>query len=251
MPILSSSSDRLLQTLQLVAASPQPLSAKDMAQQLALPPSTLYRQLTHLSQWGLLQAGADGAYHAGPLGLQLAMGFQRHNTLAAQARPEMQRLARLSNETVALMVATRQQVICIEMMESQQALRCAFAAGRASRWRAARRRWPCWPSCRPRTARPPWTACCRHRNTRPCARPWPRYAARATPPATAPSMPASGASAPLAAGAAQTAGRLDLDGAFRPRPTPRPAGRANPPGRAQYQRLPGLRLSGPEPKDQA
>ncbi|MCD5363523.1 IclR family transcriptional regulator [Chromobacterium aquaticum] len=130
MPILSSSSDRLLQTLQLVAASPQPLSAKDMAQQLALPPSTLYRQLTHLSQWGLLQAGADGAYHAGPLGLQLAMGFQRHNTLAAQARPEMQRLARLSNETVALMVATRQQVICIEMMESQQALRCAFAAGK-------------------------------------------------------------------------------------------------------------------------
>ena len=127
----NSSSDRLLHTLQQIASSSVPLAARDLSVALDLPQSTLYRHLHCLTHWGLVQpVGNSGRYSAGPMGLQLAMSFQQHDTLAVQALPELQRLARSSNETAALMVATGQQVICIAMIESQQALRCSFSPGK-------------------------------------------------------------------------------------------------------------------------
>ena len=126
-----SSSDRLLQTLQLIACAREPVSARELAQQLDFPLSSLYRHLLCLSHWGLVQSvGSSGNYCVGPMGLQLAMNFQQNDTLAIQAMPELQRLARASNETTALMVATRQQVICVAMIESQQALCCSFSPGK-------------------------------------------------------------------------------------------------------------------------
>ena len=149
----NSSSDRLLHTLQQIASSSVPLAARDLSVALDFPQSTLYRHLHCLTHWGLVQpVGNSGRYSAGPMGLQLAMSFQQHDTLAVQALPELQRLARSSNETAALMVATGQQVICIAMIESQQALRCSFSPSKRSlrlmRWCLQLSNPPCRPACR-------------------------------------------------------------------------------------------------------
>jgi len=123
--------DRALQILQQVAMADAPQSAREISQALAIPLSSVYRHLATLQRWGLLsEAGHDGRYSAGALSLQLALRYQYDASLVALARPQLQRLARLSNETVALMVPTHYQAICIDMIESQQALRCAFATGK-------------------------------------------------------------------------------------------------------------------------
>ena len=129
---LSASSDRLLQLMQLVASAQKPISVNELADASGLPLSTLYRHLHCLSQWGAIQAtGESGHYCSGPIALQMALNFQQHETLTMQAMPEISRLSRISNETAALMVATRQQVICVAMIESSQALCCSFSPGKA------------------------------------------------------------------------------------------------------------------------
>ena len=131
MPTLTASSDRLMQLMQLVASAQKPVSVHELAEASGLPPSTLYRHLQCLCHWGVIQpTSSSGNYCAGPIALQMALNFQQHDTLAVQAMPEIQRLSRATNETAALMVATRQQVICVAMVESSQALCCSFSPGK-------------------------------------------------------------------------------------------------------------------------
>ncbi|PXB87645.1 IclR family transcriptional regulator, partial [Pseudomonas aeruginosa] len=47
------------------------------------------------------------------------------------AKPELKRLADLSQESVALMVASNQQAICLELFDSPQPLRCCYQKGLA------------------------------------------------------------------------------------------------------------------------
>lgn len=123
--------NRTLQILQLVATSESPLNARDISGALAIPLSSVYRHLVSLQRWGLLsEASGDGSLIAGPLSLQLALRYQNDTVLSTLARPLLMRLAKQSQETVALMVATHFQAICIDLIESQQALRCAFAPGK-------------------------------------------------------------------------------------------------------------------------
>ena len=126
-----SSFERLLHLLQCIAASPSPLSAKELVAMTGMPLSTLYRNLQFLVCWGAVTTTAGGRrYCSGPLGLQMALNYQQNNTLAMLAMPEMQRLARVTSETSALMVATGRQVVCVSMVESQQALCCSFSPGK-------------------------------------------------------------------------------------------------------------------------
>jgi DNA-binding IclR family transcriptional regulator len=48
-----------------------------------------------------------------------------------QARSELQALAQQSHESVALVVAVNDRVICLDMVESEQSLRCSFEKGRS------------------------------------------------------------------------------------------------------------------------
>lgn len=131
MPTLTASSDRLMQLMQLVTSALKPVSVHDLTEASGLPSSTLYRHLQCLCHWGVIQpVGSSGHYCAGPIALQMALNFQQHDTLAVQSMPEMQRLSRATNETAAVMVATRQQVICVAMIESSQALCCSFSPGK-------------------------------------------------------------------------------------------------------------------------
>ncbi|GGD01326.1 IclR family transcriptional regulator [Undibacterium terreum] len=126
-------SERVLQVLAAIARSGHPISARELAAQTQLPLSTVYRHLLPLKKWGLVQQHAQtGLYEPGPLGVQLAWGFDQHSFLMSQARSEIEQLVAQSGESVGLLVHVQRQVVCLDMQESEQALRCSFAKGRAN-----------------------------------------------------------------------------------------------------------------------
>lgn len=122
--------DRVLQVLAVLAQQARPLSAAQLMERTGLARSTLYRQLARLKSWGFVLE-SSGQYAPGPLGLQLALGFDMASHLAHQARPDMQALARQSGESVGLVVAVNDSVVCLDMIDSTQALRCSFEKGRS------------------------------------------------------------------------------------------------------------------------
>ncbi|CAN5717060.1 IclR family transcriptional regulator [soil metagenome] len=125
--------ERVLQVLACIARCGQAILAKDLAQQTRLPLSTVYRHLAALKKWGWVQEhGQSGAYEPGPLAVQLAWGFDQHSYLMAKARPEIEQLVARSGESVGLMLFVNGQVICLDMQDSVQALRCSFSKGRAN-----------------------------------------------------------------------------------------------------------------------
>ncbi len=127
--------DRVLQVLAVLAQQGQFLSAAELMERTGLARSTLYRQLARLKRWGFVLE-SEGRYAPGPLSLQLALGFDLASHLVCQARPDLQALARQSHESVGLIVAVNDQAICLDMVESQQSLRCSFEKGRSVPLRA-------------------------------------------------------------------------------------------------------------------
>ncbi len=127
--------DRVLQVLAVLAQQGRALSAAELMDRTGLARSTLYRQLARLKRWGFVLE-SDSCYAPGPLSLQLALGFDLASHLVCQARPGMVELAQQSHESVGLIVAVNDQAICLDMVESQQSLRCSFEKGRSVPLRA-------------------------------------------------------------------------------------------------------------------
>ena len=126
----ASATDRALAVLATLAQHGSALAAADLVQRTGLSQSTLYRQLASLKRWGFVQE-VQGRYAPGPLSLQLALGFDMASHVVQQARSEMLALAQQSQESVGLVMAVNGQAICIEMIDSRQALRCSFEKGRS------------------------------------------------------------------------------------------------------------------------
>lgn len=122
--------DRVLHVLAVLAQRGQPMPAAELMESTGLARSTLYRQLARLKQWGFVLE-TNGNYAPGPLSLQLALGFDMASHLVHQARPDMQTLARQSHESVGLVVAVNDSVVCLDMVDSTHALRCSFEKGRS------------------------------------------------------------------------------------------------------------------------
>jgi IclR family transcriptional regulator, acetate operon repressor len=106
-----------------------PLSIAALTEQTGLAQSTLYRQIALLKRWGFVSEQA-GEYGPGPLCVQLAWGFDQSSFLVQESQPDMARLAEDSGETVGLLVAMKDQAVCLDMVESQHPLRCSFVKGR-------------------------------------------------------------------------------------------------------------------------
>lgn len=122
--------DRALVVLATLAKHGGALTAIELIAKTGLSQSTLYRQLATLKRWGFVLE-VEGRYAPGPLSLQLALGFDLASHLAQQAHPDMLALAQQSQESVGLIVAVNSQAVCIDMVESRQALRCSFEKGRS------------------------------------------------------------------------------------------------------------------------
>lgn len=121
--------DRVLYVLATLARHDGPLTIAALAEKTGLAQSTLYRQVALLKRWGFV-AEHEGEYGPGPLCVQLAWGFDQSSFLIHEAQPDMASLAAASGETIGLLVAVKDQAVCLDMIESQHPLRCSFTKGR-------------------------------------------------------------------------------------------------------------------------
>jgi len=120
---------RVLYVLASLARHDGPLSIQALAEKTGLAQSTLYRQVALLKRWGFV-AEQGGEYGPGPLCVQLAWGFDQSSFLMRESQPDMERLAADSGETVGLLLAVKDQAVCLDMIESRHPLRCSFVKGR-------------------------------------------------------------------------------------------------------------------------
>lgn len=127
---VATTSERSLMVLSIIARHGKPMTVRQLKDLTGLPLSTLYRHLQPLKKWGLVQE-QDNFYAPGPLSVQLAWGFDHTSYLVSNAQPEMARLAKKCGESVGLMVAINDQVTCLDMVDSEQSLRCSFSKGRS------------------------------------------------------------------------------------------------------------------------
>ncbi|WP_206955489.1 IclR family transcriptional regulator [Trinickia acidisoli] len=122
--------ERILLVLASLAHHGKAMSVRELVGKTGLAQSTLYRQIALLKRWGFVSEDG-GRYAPGPVSLQLALSFDLGSHLVEASRGAMQRLAQASGESVGLLVAVKEQVICLEMIESLHSLRCSFEKGRA------------------------------------------------------------------------------------------------------------------------
>lgn len=122
--------ERILLVLASLAHHGKAMSVRELVGKTGLAQSTLYRQIALLKRWGFVSEDA-GRYAPGPVSLQLALSFDLGSHLIEASRGAIERLAQASGESVGLVVAVKEQVVCLEMIESLHSLRCSFEKGRA------------------------------------------------------------------------------------------------------------------------
>jgi DNA-binding IclR family transcriptional regulator len=127
----TSAVDRVLQLLTVIAQSGAAMSVRRLTEATGLPSSSVYRYLSMLKRWGFVAEGKhEGTYEPGPISLQLGWGGQTL-LLVDAAQEELRRLVELTGESAGLMVTINAQVVCLDMLESPQSLRCSFRKGSA------------------------------------------------------------------------------------------------------------------------
>lgn len=130
-------SSRLLQRgldiLEFLAACSDPVGIRELAQAVELSPSTCYRLLQILEERGYVHQ--DEPSRRWELWLKpLELGMRRLNGpgLPSLARPHLTELMRATNETAFLGVRDGDQIVYVDVILSQQALRTDVTLG--SRW---------------------------------------------------------------------------------------------------------------------
>lgn len=100
------------------------LGVREIARQIDLHPSTVGRILTTLNSLGVLtQDKETRRYRMGPKVLKWSSVYTSNLDLQTEARPYMQELHRITEETISLDIPNGQTRICIERIESPQNLR--------------------------------------------------------------------------------------------------------------------------------
>ena len=121
--------DRVLFVLATLARLERSVTPAELMAETGLSKSTLYRQLALLKRWGFVME-SGGAYLPGPICLPLAWGFDQLSYLVQEAHSELEALSRNTGESVGLLAAANNQVVCLDMVESPSSLRCSFTKGR-------------------------------------------------------------------------------------------------------------------------
>ncbi len=123
---------KALSLLDIVADAEQPLRFTEILHVSGQPRGTLHRQLSHLVDEGLLSVNRDHTYSLGLRLLRLASHSWSKNQFRAIAEPHLNRLHQLTTETVHLGVLNGTEVIYLDKVESQRAVRMYSQIGNAS-----------------------------------------------------------------------------------------------------------------------
>ncbi len=106
-------------------------SIDEISQALDLPKSTAYRLVRILQESGLLEKAGSAHYQLGVTFLKLSrVALNSNRDIRLMALPGMKRVAEAVAESVSLMRLMNRQVVCIESIEGQHALRVSIEQGR-------------------------------------------------------------------------------------------------------------------------
>jgi DNA-binding IclR family transcriptional regulator len=123
--------DRAIDVLEALAFhdGPELLRLSDIARQTGIHPSTAYRLLQRLAARGLV-GRVDGRYAIGLRAFELGAAWSRGSSVAATAKPVMERLVAAVNETAHLGVLDGSEVAYVEKVESNHAVHTRSQIGR-------------------------------------------------------------------------------------------------------------------------
>jgi IclR family transcriptional regulator, acetate operon repressor len=123
--------NRVVDILELLAASRDGLALREISAQLEAPKSSLLPLLRALTARGLLEQGHSGAYRLGSRALGLGSGAAAQRDLVDLARPALLALMRRTDETVFLGVLAGDSlsVVYVDKVDSEQIIRYAAGVG--------------------------------------------------------------------------------------------------------------------------
>lgn len=121
--------ERGLIVLEALAGSERPLGLQEVAVRARIPKTTAFRLLATLQSRGFVERTAEGSYHPGLRLIQFARTTGSIEDLRRAAQPFLQRLHRLSEETVNLAKWHEGQVVYVDTLPSSRPLRFVEAPG--------------------------------------------------------------------------------------------------------------------------
>jgi DNA-binding IclR family transcriptional regulator len=122
---------RLLDILLLFVDGAEQLPIDAIGQALDLPKSTTYRLVRELQERGFLERSGGAHVELGVNFHKLVRTAKNSNRdVRLMALPSMKRIAEAVRESVSLMRLMNRQVVCIESIEGQYALRVSIEQGR-------------------------------------------------------------------------------------------------------------------------
>lgn len=126
--------DRVIDILELAAASPDGLPLKDFSLRVETPKSSLLPLLRTLSARGYLAQGRGGAYRLGPRALELAVRAPGRRDLVDAGRPALEALMRRTGESAFLttLATDAPAVVFIDVVETDQLIRYTVHVGQRS-----------------------------------------------------------------------------------------------------------------------
>ena len=126
--------DRVIDILELTAASRDGIPLKDLSLLVETPKSSLLPLLRTLAARGYLEQGRTGSYRLGARALELAVRAPGRRDLVEAARPALDALMRRTGESTFLTTldADRAAVIFIDVVETDQLIRYTVSVGQRS-----------------------------------------------------------------------------------------------------------------------
>ncbi len=121
---------RVLELIEIVAASDRPLSLSELARRADLPKSTTHSLVHTLASEGFLERASDGGHYSlGGRLLRLLIQLPQRFELSRVARPVMQRLVDEIGETSLIGVRRGDKILYVEQVEAPQFIRYVAPLG--------------------------------------------------------------------------------------------------------------------------
>jgi IclR family acetate operon transcriptional repressor len=119
---------KTIDVLDALRQAPEGLSLAGLSSQIAMPKPTVYRILVTLESRGYLERTDKSSYRISRKLFEAPRSTSLERMLQA-ARPAMEHLAKVCNETLNLGVLDGGEVLVVETLESQQAVRMSSKIG--------------------------------------------------------------------------------------------------------------------------
>src|ERR1035437_6931850 len=120
---------KVLRILELLNHSPNGLQLREIAMKTEINKSTAHRFLSHLEAEGYLFRDDAGTYMLGARLARLGTGVGFQGMLCRICRPILESLRSVTDETVNLAVLDGDQIVYLDVLESQNAFRLASPVG--------------------------------------------------------------------------------------------------------------------------